>query len=418
VPTWAEISGKPTTLAGYGITNAMSTAHPANAITNTNINNWNTAFGWGNHATQGYVSQTGLATGDIPLWNGTSMGKSSISATGSTATISGSPFLLSNSSQLTIDNPGGTIFPFSNEARIQWVTSGTQKGVLYTSGDNLSLQASTGNLNLRAGGSDRLIVGSNGKIGIGAAPDVSSTVTVDKSEAGFSGGAISAITSYVGNSDLVGVRANSVPNPGWGYGVYSTGGFMGVRGSAAATTYTGTAYGVYGVATGSAGTRVGVYGTASGGTTNWAGYFQGNEYISGDLRVGTLNGATGYKVSVNGKIMCTELRVLAVANWPDYVFGDSHKRLSLDELGTFVKTEKHLPGVPSAAEMEAAQGFEVGEMQKITIEKVEELTLYILEQHERIKAQDEAAKEQEARLKKQEQDIENLKALVQQLLND
>ncbi len=49
-PAWANITGMPTTLAGYGITNGMSTSHPANAIISTNITNWNTAYGWGNHA--------------------------------------------------------------------------------------------------------------------------------------------------------------------------------------------------------------------------------------------------------------------------------------------------------------------------------------------------------------------------------
>ncbi len=66
-PGWAEITGKPvfsavassglfsdllsrpTTLAGYGITNAMSTSHPANTITSTNISNWSVAYSWGNH---------------------------------------------------------------------------------------------------------------------------------------------------------------------------------------------------------------------------------------------------------------------------------------------------------------------------------------------------------------------------------
>jgi len=68
VPTWTDVTGKPifalvsttglftdllskpTTVAGYGITNAMTTTHPANVITSTNITNWNTSFGWGNHA--------------------------------------------------------------------------------------------------------------------------------------------------------------------------------------------------------------------------------------------------------------------------------------------------------------------------------------------------------------------------------
>jgi hypothetical protein len=62
VPSWNEITSKPTTLAGYGITNAMSTSHPANGITSGNITNWNTAYGWGNHASAGYAilpTQTG-----------------------------------------------------------------------------------------------------------------------------------------------------------------------------------------------------------------------------------------------------------------------------------------------------------------------------------------------------------------------
>ncbi len=67
VPSWLDITGKPTTVSGYGITDAMTTSHPANAITNTNISNWNTAYGWGNHSTAGYLTgnQTITLSGDI-----------------------------------------------------------------------------------------------------------------------------------------------------------------------------------------------------------------------------------------------------------------------------------------------------------------------------------------------------------------
>jgi len=51
-----NITNKPTTLAGFGITDAMSTSAPAAAITNTNITNWNTVYGWGNHAIAGYLT--------------------------------------------------------------------------------------------------------------------------------------------------------------------------------------------------------------------------------------------------------------------------------------------------------------------------------------------------------------------------
>lgn len=65
VPAWTDITGKPTTLAGYGITDAMSTSHPANVITSTNISNWNTAYGWGNHASAGYLTSY---TETDPVW--------------------------------------------------------------------------------------------------------------------------------------------------------------------------------------------------------------------------------------------------------------------------------------------------------------------------------------------------------------
>jgi hypothetical protein len=48
--TFADLLSKPASLAGYGITDAMSTSHAANGITNTNITNWNTAYSWGNHS--------------------------------------------------------------------------------------------------------------------------------------------------------------------------------------------------------------------------------------------------------------------------------------------------------------------------------------------------------------------------------
>jgi hypothetical protein len=67
VPAWLDITGKPTTVAGYGITDAMTTSHPANAITSTNITNWNTAYGWGNHASAGYLTgnQNITLSGDV-----------------------------------------------------------------------------------------------------------------------------------------------------------------------------------------------------------------------------------------------------------------------------------------------------------------------------------------------------------------
>ena len=64
--SFADLNSKPTTLAGYGITDAMNTAHPANGISAANIANWNSAYGWGNHASAGYASGIHVhSAGDI-----------------------------------------------------------------------------------------------------------------------------------------------------------------------------------------------------------------------------------------------------------------------------------------------------------------------------------------------------------------
>ncbi|MBK8496458.1 MAG: hypothetical protein IPL50_16710 [Chitinophagaceae bacterium] len=103
----------------------------------------------------------------------------------------------------------------------------------------------------------------------------------------------------------------------------------------------------------------------------------GNTVITGGLRIGTTISPGGYKLAVDGKAICTELVVRLVANWPDYVFANDYKLRSLDEVETFINTNKHLPGIPSAKTIEAG-GLGVGEMQKLQMEKIEELTLYII----------------------------------------
>jgi hypothetical protein len=196
------------------------------------------------------------------------------------------------------------------------------------------------------------------------------------------------LSSQVKHSRSIDTRAVegvSKPAPGYGIGIYGEGGWMGIRGHANSTTYTSFAYGVFGEAYGSGvGTRIGIYGTASGGTNNWAGYFSsGSVYIGNDLRIGTTTQATGYSLSVNGKIACTEVLVQALASWPDYVFSNDYKLMSLPELEKSIKLNKHLPGLPPASEVEK-NGIVIGDMQGKLLEKVEELTLHLIEQNKLI----------------------------------
>lgn len=87
-------------------------------------------------------------------------------------------------------------------------------------------------------------------------------------------------------------------------------------------------------------------------------------------------------LSVNGKIRAREVKVEA-ANWPDYVFNEGYSVRSLSNLEKFIKENRHLPEVPKKAEVEAV-GIDLGELNKILLKKIEELTLYLIEKDKEI----------------------------------
>ncbi|MBK9731471.1 MAG: hypothetical protein IPO83_09295 [Chitinophagaceae bacterium] len=96
----------------------------------------------------------------------------------------------------------------------------------------------------------------------------------------------------------------------------------------------------------------------------------------GRIGMGTSTPKSGYKLSVEGKVACRELKV-ETASWPDYVFENDYKLLPLHELEHFISSNNHLPGIPSAQELEA-DGISVGDMQNKMMQKIEELTLYVI----------------------------------------
>jgi hypothetical protein len=107
---------------------------------------------------------------------------------------------------------------------------------------------------------------------------------------------------------------------------------------------------------------------------------------AGNVAVGTsYKVANGYRFSVNGKIMCEEVRVQLDADWPDYVFANDYKLMPLHDLEKFIAANKHLPGILPAAEVKA-NGIALGDTNKRMMEKIEELTLYILDLKKEIDA--------------------------------
>jgi hypothetical protein len=104
--------------------------------------------------------------------------------------------------------------------------------------------------------------------------------------------------------------------------------------------------------------------------------------LSGNVSIGTPD-SKGYKLAVNGSAVATSMTVKLNSAWPDYVFNKSYKLPSLTEVKNYIDENHHLPDMPSATQIEK-EGLNLGEMNKILTKKVEELTLYLIEQNKRI----------------------------------
>lgn len=110
-------------------------------------------------------------------------------------------------------------------------------------------------------------------------------------------------------------------------------------------------------------------------TTN--GISDGTDVIlAGAGYVGIGTATPSHKLAVNGSVRAKE--VIVDTGWADYVFADDYELKALAEVEAHIKAKRHLPGIPSAAEV-AEHGVSIGEMQAKLLAKVEELTLYMIE---------------------------------------
>jgi hypothetical protein len=104
-----------------------------------------------------------------------------------------------------------------------------------------------------------------------------------------------------------------------------------------------------------------------------------------------------FQINNNGLVQAREIKV-DLASWPDYVFQPSYNLMPLKDLKTYLDTNKHLPNVPTAKTIET-EGVNLGEMSKISMEKIEELTLYLLQQQVMIEIQSKLLEEQVQKIK-------------------
>jgi hypothetical protein len=117
-----------------------------------------------------------------------------------------------------------------------------------------------------------------------------------------------------------------------------------------------------------------------------------------------------YKLFVEGGILTEKVKVAlrSTSNWADYVFAKEYKLMPLKEVEQFVTINKHLPGISSASEL-VKNGLDVAEMQSKQMEKIEELTLYIIDQNKSLDLQNKA-------IEKNNKEIEDLKIQLKALI--
>lgn len=105
--------------------------------------------------------------------------------------------------------------------------------------------------------------------------------------------------------------------------------------------------------------------------------------VNGNVGIGT-SGSNGYRLAVNGNALFTKIIVKEYSAWPDYVFNNTYKLPSLKYTEDFIKKHSHLPDIPSAEKVKS-EGLDLASMQALLLRKVEELTLYAIEQNKKIK---------------------------------
>ncbi len=130
---------------------------------------------------------------------------------------------------------------------------------------------------------------------------------------------------------------------------------------------------------GSGGTSIGLTGT----TTNhdfslYTNLIERMRITSvGNVGIGTAD-TKGYKLAVAGNVIAESMKVKLQGTWPDFVFAKSYKLPTLQETEAHIKEKGHLPGIPSAEEVKD-KGIDLGDMNARLLQKIEELTLHLIE---------------------------------------
>ncbi|MFI5161957.1 MAG: hypothetical protein ACHQHN_11805 [Sphingobacteriales bacterium] len=115
---------------------------------------------------------------------------------------------------------------------------------------------------------------------------------------------------------------------------------------------------------------------------------------TGNIGIGTTD-TKGYMLAVNGPAIATSVIVKLYANWPDYVFKKDYRLPKLSDVKTYIDKNHHLPEMPTEVQI-AKDGLNLGEMNKLLVKKMEELTLYLIDKDQEIKTQQQFIQSQQA----------------------
>lgn len=105
--------------------------------------------------------------------------------------------------------------------------------------------------------------------------------------------------------------------------------------------------------------------------------------LNGRVGINAENDTKDYALAVDGGVITTKVHIQDVSDWQDRVFYEGYPLMPLDEVGAYVAENKHLPGIPSEAEVKA-NGYDIAEMQAALLGKIEELTIHMLRQQKEI----------------------------------
>jgi len=259
--------------------------------------------------------------------------------------------LLGTSTDNAVLNIGGdnrTIEVDGTNPWLQMKSVGNDVGYIRANITNFEVgtnAGTVGNLVLKTNGGDRMTIGANGRVG------VNTNITP-------------AQLNIVGTNETVNINGS---NP-----------YLQINNGGALTGYIRANGSNFQVATNAENDNGKLEFRTNGSSRMWIDA-SGNVSVGGSGKV-----ATGYLLSVVGKVMAEEVRVELNGTWPDYVFSKDYKLMALNNLKQYVKENNHLPEVPAAEEMK--DGIEVGKMNKMLMQKVEELTLYVIQLNEEIQA--------------------------------